>query len=600
MGNDGGSIPRRIELVKEKKKETIQNPDIERRALWFYCALSKNPLIAPVASCALGKLYNHDAILEYLIDKTAYGDGDKLCAHVTSMKDITKLNLTENPAFDESRESKDRSTVGSLEQEATSRYICPISMKEMNGKHRFQYLETCGCVFSEQALKEVPGSECLTCGTPFTPDNVITINPTDKKDIEAMKIAMEEKKAKAKAERKAKKAEKKANGVENGIKRKPKESPVGIPAPKKINMAPTSATAAVVNKVKEELQARNKQKSSAVQSIYRKHGEEKKQTYLSTVLSKSATEQSESSKDIRPEDDELNIDTEEDRSVEEAVIVQKPEPNRFESETEDEEDDVPAEDDEYSFDEYENLDDADKELMAITERNRHIDYDKPADENVKRSSEKYRPEILVCQEPEIVRQDDRIITTLKYGCYVDNEGPPEPPRRVRTYLIMCDFSDESYHAMEWAMGTMLRNNDELHILTVISKDDESLSSEDLPKQLSKAATQSTNKAKKTIEKMLLYNIKITTHVIAGKIKETLLNIIDELDLTMVVCGSRGRGALKGFLMGSISSFLVHNASVPVSVVRDHKTARQRKRRPSAAKKLSQSVQSGELKVDEAE
>ncbi|KAM3584674.1 Protein RTF2 [Umbelopsis sp. WA50703] len=282
MGNDGGSIPRRIELVKEKKKETIQNPDIERRALWFYCALSKNPLIAPVASCALGKLYNHDAILEYLIDKTAYGDGDKLCAHVTSMKDITKLNLTENPAFDESRESKDRSTVGSLEQEATSRYICPISMKEMNGKHRFQYLETCGCVFSEQALKEVPGSECLTCGTPFTPDNVITINPTDKKDIEAMKIAMEEKKAKAKAERKAKKAEKKANGVENGIKRKPKESPVGIPAPKKINMAPTSATAAVVNKVKEELQARNKQKSSAVQSIYRKHGEEKKQTYLST------------------------------------------------------------------------------------------------------------------------------------------------------------------------------------------------------------------------------------------------------------------------------------------------------------------------------
>jgi hypothetical protein len=55
-----------------------------------------------------------------------------------------------------------------------------------------------------------------------------------------------------------------------------------------------------------------------------------------------------------------------------------------------------------------------------------------------------------------------------------------------------------------------------------------------------------------------------------------------------------------FIMGSISSFLVHNASVPVSVVRNHKLASQRKRRPSAARKLSQSVQSGELKVDEAE
>lgn len=41
MGNDGGSIPRRIELVKEKKKATIQNPDIERKAVWFFCALSK-------------------------------------------------------------------------------------------------------------------------------------------------------------------------------------------------------------------------------------------------------------------------------------------------------------------------------------------------------------------------------------------------------------------------------------------------------------------------------------------------------------------------------------------------------------------------------
>ncbi|KAH8550749.1 Rtf2 RING-finger-domain-containing protein [Umbelopsis sp. PMI_123] len=282
MGNDGGSIPKRIELVKEKKKAAIQNPDIERKALWFFCALSKNPLIAPIASCRLGKLYNQDAIIEYLLDKTAYGDGDKICAHVTSMKDITKLNLTENPTFDENRDNNEKSTVGSLEQESVSRYICPISMKEMNGKHRFVYLDTCGCTFSEQALKEVPGSECLTCGTAFTAENIITINPTDKKEIEAMKLAMEEKKAIAKAERKAKKAEKKANGIENGsTKRKVKDN-TELPPAKKINLAPSSATAAVVNKVKEELEARNKQqKSSAIQSIYRKKGEEKKQTYLS-------------------------------------------------------------------------------------------------------------------------------------------------------------------------------------------------------------------------------------------------------------------------------------------------------------------------------
>lgn len=41
MGNDGGSIPRRIELVKEKARELKLNPELERAAVWLYCALSK-------------------------------------------------------------------------------------------------------------------------------------------------------------------------------------------------------------------------------------------------------------------------------------------------------------------------------------------------------------------------------------------------------------------------------------------------------------------------------------------------------------------------------------------------------------------------------
>ncbi|CAO3648306.1 unnamed protein product [Cunninghamella blakesleeana] len=77
MGNDGGSIPRRIELVKEKQKEVKQNPNLQREAAWFYCALSKLPLNPPIVADRLGKLYNQDVIIEYILDKSAYGDGDK-------------------------------------------------------------------------------------------------------------------------------------------------------------------------------------------------------------------------------------------------------------------------------------------------------------------------------------------------------------------------------------------------------------------------------------------------------------------------------------------------------------------------------------------
>ena len=37
-------------------------------------------------SCALGKLYNKDALLEYLLDHAAYGDGDEICGHIKSLK----------------------------------------------------------------------------------------------------------------------------------------------------------------------------------------------------------------------------------------------------------------------------------------------------------------------------------------------------------------------------------------------------------------------------------------------------------------------------------------------------------------------------------
>lgn len=54
------------------------------------------------------------------------------------------------------------------------------------------------------------------------------------------------------------------------------------------------------------------------------------------------------------------------------------------------------------------------------------------------------------------------------------------------------------------------------------------------------------------------------------------------------------------LMGSVSTFLVHNSPVPVSVVRPQKKEKTKKQKKTSAQKLSQSVMNGHLKVDEAE
>jgi len=37
-------------------------------------------------SCDLGKLYNKDAVIEFLLDRLAFGDGEEICGHIRSLK----------------------------------------------------------------------------------------------------------------------------------------------------------------------------------------------------------------------------------------------------------------------------------------------------------------------------------------------------------------------------------------------------------------------------------------------------------------------------------------------------------------------------------
>jgi hypothetical protein len=87
-------------------------------------------------------------------------------------------------------------------------------------------------------------------------------------------------------------------------------------------------------------------------------------------------------------------------------------------------------------------------------------------------------ELLVFSEPAtLVQKVDRYILTTMYGAgpngtmslYDDDDAPPQ--RRSRAYMVACDFSDESFYAMEWVMGTMMRDGDVLHIVAAVNRED---------------------------------------------------------------------------------------------------------------------------------
>ena len=123
MGCDGGTIPKRDELVRLKKKPEQVDKNYELNAKWFHCALSQAELSTPIVCCELGNLYNKEAVLEYLLDKSSVTTN--IASHIRSLKDVKELKLTTNPAF----EQKSVEHADSYLDFQASRFICPHHSK---------------------------------------------------------------------------------------------------------------------------------------------------------------------------------------------------------------------------------------------------------------------------------------------------------------------------------------------------------------------------------------------------------------------------------------------------------------------------------------
>ncbi|KAF8991376.1 Rtf2 RING-finger-domain-containing protein [Cyathus striatus] len=290
MGNDGGSIPDRRDLVRNKPKAEQADKANQTRARWFFCALSKRKLQEPIVSCALGKIYNKDSIIEYLLDKSLYGDGEKICGHIKSLKDVKELKLTPNPT---------PSTPESDLEHA--QFVCPLTLKEMNGAQPFVYIATCGCVFTQAGLKTVssksksnntdnsskspsPESDtkdqlqlCPQCATKYSQDDIIPLNPSSE-DEEKLYLRMEHQRLleppkKSKTKTKKRKAEEDSSTTTSKKRVHSSDSP-------SLNPSMAASSRAVAKSLKEEEVKRKAGMSEAVKSLYGNPNNKTKETFM--------------------------------------------------------------------------------------------------------------------------------------------------------------------------------------------------------------------------------------------------------------------------------------------------------------------------------
>ena len=65
------------------------------------------------------------------------------------------------------------------------------------------------------------------------------------------------------------------------------------------------------------------------------------------------------------------------------------------------------------------------------------------------------------------------------------------------------------------------------------------------------------------------DVKFSTEIRTGDVKTTIEKMAndDHMNIDMVIIGSRGRGSVKGALLGSVSKYVLDKSNVPVLIVK---------------------------------
>lgn len=220
----------------------------------------------------------------------------------------------------------------------------------------------------------------------------------------------------------------------------------------------------------------------------------------------------------------------------------------------------------------------------------------------------------------------RVIRQIIRGDYQHFQNEAEEGRkRQRMYLVATDISPEAEHALEWTIGTVLRDGDTLFAVYAVDEEsagdsgavdigqgaesvrDTAAVLQRLPTnnvapnspgpsplakagQLSSAGNNDTRsrsrntfssaeaERRRALEDItarcvrLLRKTRLQVRVVVEVFhckspRHMITEVIDFLSPTLVIIGSRGRSAVKGVLLGSFSNYLVTKSSVPVMVAR---------------------------------
>ncbi|XP_078445321.1 adenine nucleotide alpha hydrolases-like superfamily protein [Wolffia australiana] len=150
--------------------------------------------------------------------------------------------------------------------------------------------------------------------------------------------------------------------------------------------------------------------------------------------------------------------------------------------------------------------------------------------------------------------------------------------------VAVDFSACSKEALRWTVNNVVRDGDHLILVNVLKEGQyeggetqlwEASGSPLIPlSELPDPSIQRKYGIKPDPETLDIVNdlakqkeVVIVLKVLYGDAREKLLEAVDHIPLSCIIIGNRGLGKIKRVLLGSVSNYVVNNASCPVTVVK---------------------------------
>ena len=139
-------------------------------------------------------------------------------------------------------------------------------------------------------------------------------------------------------------------------------------------------------------------------------------------------------------------------------------------------------------------------------------------------------------------------------------------------LIPVDGSPASLRAVDFAIEMPARNKSNslvlLHVQNIGSINPAGLSEAMPADWLHEAASQASAQAlKDAIGKCEGANVAFKALAQTGQTAETIAQVAQEEDVGHIVMGTRGLGGVKGLLLGSVATQVIHLAEVPITLIK---------------------------------